>query len=114
MSLENMVDMAKEPEENSEAQKPEEPVYPFSLCLSLDDAELEKLDLDKNPEIGDYIHGAFLAKVTGVHKNAMQDGDKTCVNLQITHLALEDEGEESEESERGEQISSKDLYDSKY
>lgn len=106
---EGFVDLAKTPEENREAEKPEEPIYPFNLCITLEDEQIDKLGLEDG-EIGDFLHAAVLMKLVGLHKNAMQDGDKKYMNLQICFMKiLGDEDEESEEAFK--RPTASDLYD---
>jgi len=102
-----MVDMARDPEEIKEdmpaVEAPSAPLYPYGLCISMDEETLEKLGLDGElPQVGMMIHLAGMAKVTSVSQNEreMSDGSKkNCcrVELQITHLATENEDEEDKE-----------------
>jgi len=104
-----MIDMSKTPEEIKEDIKQsmpspiaadKVPVYPYGLCISLSEEELTKLGLDGDlPDVGDMIHLAAMAKVTSVSESEREDaqGNKTrcCrVELQITHMASEDEDRE--------------------
>ena len=113
MYFSTMVDMAKTPEEVKKDAPaavtlgdtpPKVPVYPWGLCLSLDEDSLSKLKLDgEMPSVGEMIHLCAMAKVTSVSENEMEDGNggkKTCrrVELQITHLATENEDDENEEA----------------
>jgi hypothetical protein len=112
-----MVDMAKSPEDvkkeikdyalptPASADKPSVPTYPYGLCLSLTEEELGKLGIAGDfPEVGEMIHLAAMAKVTSVSESEREgtDGAKTrcCrIELQITHLACENEDEEEAEAE---------------
>lgn len=76
--------------------------YPCGLQISLGDAELEKLGLDDDCEVGEYIHLFAFAKVTSVSSHDTGDGEKCRVSLQITHLSAEDEDEENEEEDKEE------------
>lgn len=105
-----MQDMALTPEEKSEMAicGPSSPMsminnYPYGLCISLGDEQLEKLNLDKDCEPGDFIHIFAMAKVTSVSKNDTGEGEKTRIELQITHMGIEDEGKENEEVETQEE-----------
>lgn len=77
------------------------PTYPYGLCICLCDEELKKLGLDDEmPEVGDMLHGHFLAIVKSMSRNDTTDGTKTRIELQITHLtAVENEDEENEDEE---------------
>jgi hypothetical protein len=108
MRIAKMVDMAMTKESKDKylgmpmpADQPANgPVYPYGLCISLTHDDLEKLDLDDNPEVGDLIHVVAMAKVTSVSKRDTQDGKCDCrIELQITHLGLEDETTEYEDIE---------------
>jgi hypothetical protein len=75
-------------------------IYPYGLCLSLDNETLDKLDLDGDCEPGDFIHLFALCKVTSVSKNDTGDGMKCRIELQITHAGVESEDEENEEEDK--------------
>lgn len=109
--LPKMIDMAKMPEEikedveqNTANPTPYKgPRYPYGLALCLGKEELKKLDLDEDPEVGDTIHLFALAKVTSASQSERADGTtESRVELQITHLGVEDEDDENEEMDRGE------------
>lgn len=72
------------------------PAYPYGLCLSLTNAELEKLGCTADDfDVGDLIHLQGMAVVTSVSETSKQDGNYSCrVELQITHLSDEDEDNE--------------------
>lgn len=106
-----MADMAKTPDEvkrdmpmamPSSASKATAPVYPYGLCISIDQDDMAKLGLAGDlPQVGEMIHLAAMAKVTSVSENEREDTDgkksKCCrVELQITHLATENEDDEVE------------------
>lgn len=104
--MRSMIDMARTPEEVKKDQPPPigeavGPAYPWGLCISLEDDSLKKLKLDGElPSVGDMIHLFAMAKVTSVSENERENtrGEKTrcCrVELQITHLATEDEDNEA-------------------
>ena len=101
--LPKLKDMSISPEEREKkmplmaAELGDQPIYPYGLSLCLDDSILEKLDLEGDCEVGDYIHLFALCKVTSVSKNDTGDGEKTRVELQITHMGVESEDEEDEE-----------------
>lgn len=110
-----MVDMAKTPEEVKKDAPvaladvpPKGPLYPWGLCLRLDQDTLAKLKLDgEMPTVGEMIHLCAMAKVTSVSENETEDGNggksvNRCVELQITHLATENEDQEGAAIEEGE------------
>jgi hypothetical protein len=94
-----LVDVAYTDEEKAEKfpgmAEDSAPDYPWGLCLTLDECTLEKLGLEEeNPEIGDMIDLRAFGKVTGIRKD-MRDGEAhTCLEIQISHLAVEDEDDE--------------------
>ena len=96
-----MVDMRTTPAEKEEEAKEmvapgfNIPDYPYGLSISLCEDELEKLDLDDaDVQPGDMIHMHCMATVTSVSKSATSDKASCRVELQITHIAAEDEEEE--------------------
>lgn len=100
MSFSKMVSMERTPEEKAETvaemMSPaiSMPDYPFGLCISLDEDDLEKLDLEDDCEVGDMIDLRAFARVTSVSKT-QRDGKDCCrVELQIEMLAVENESDE--------------------
>lgn len=114
MAFQSMIDMARTPAEvKTEVAKmvdmpapamakPSVPTYPYGLCISMDEECLKKLGLDGDlPEVGEMIHLAAMGKVTSVSENEREgtDGSKErcCrVEIQITHLATENEDDEAD------------------
>lgn len=100
--LPEFVDMAltprKETVEEAEVDMPQ-PVYPYGLCISLGDEQLEKLNMSDDCEVGDMIHMHCLAEVTSVSKNQTTEGTKCRVELQITMISAESEDEENDDAE---------------
>lgn len=73
-----------------------EPVYPFNLSMTLEDHHLNDLGVDcSDPdcEVGNYIHLHILAEIKGIHKT----DSGTSLNLQVTHMCVENESEEEQE-----------------
>ena len=94
MMLPAMKDMART--DTPDYDMPRASDYPYGLCISLADEDVEKLGLeDETPEIGDMIHLFCMAKVTSISV----DGNGKRIELQITHMACEDEDEENEEED---------------
>ena len=69
-----MVSMAKTPAQvNKEVDQNKAPfsvaaadvqVYPYGLCISLENEQLEKLGIDSDCDVGDMIHFCAMGKVT--------------------------------------------------
>ena len=101
-----MIDMALTPAEKLESAMPyaigSTNNYPYGLCICLGNDQLEKLGLEEECEVGDFIHLFALAKVTSVSKNDTGEGEKVRIELQITHMGLESEDEENEEGDEEE------------
>jgi len=98
-----MVDMAIEPEEREEIVEKisSPPRYPYGLCISLCEDELEKLGLeDEDIQVGDMLHLHCLTKVTSVSSHESEFGNNCRVELTITHIAAESEDEENEEMDK--------------
>lgn len=113
MPFTSMVDMAQDAEEaKEEMAQPiaaSNPVYPYGLCISLTEDEIEKLGMEGLPNVGDLMHIMGTAKVTSVSQNEREMGDgskKQCcrVELQITHLTAEDEDDEGRTEARRERF----------
>lgn len=105
-----MTDMAKTPEEvKEETAGMSAPMvspaninrYPYGLCISLTEEELDKLGLEPTCEVGDMLHLHALAKVTSVSQNETEAGTRCRIELQITQLEVESEDEENEEADKG-------------
>ena len=98
-----MVDLRRTPAENAEVSPPmgmSPPAYPWGLCISLTEVELEKLSLPDDMEVGDMIHMHCMAKVTSVSKTDNESTGPCCrVELQITNMVSEDEDEENAEED---------------
>lgn len=96
-----LVDMAKTPEELAKdylgaptIAAPDQSRYPYGLCISLCQDELDKLGLDGDCEVGDMIDLRAMAKVTSVSKNETTSGASIRIELQITHMETENESDE--------------------
>jgi hypothetical protein len=97
----SMVSMEATTKEKEEMATPATPKYPWGLSISLCQDELDKLGLsDEDIGVGDMLHLHCLTKVTSVSSNENEDGDYCRVELQITHIAAEDEDAENEEPEK--------------
>jgi hypothetical protein len=98
MKIPAMVDMALDAKEKAEMAAPPAPNYPYGLCISLCQDELDKLNINKEDlNIGDILHLHCLAKVTSMSCSDNEGGSTCRVELQITNIAAESEDEENEQ-----------------
>lgn len=67
-------------------KEPDQPVYPWGLCLTLSDEELEKLDLDADCDVGDEITFVIRCEVTSVSQNKSTEGPKSRLELQVVAM----------------------------
>lgn len=108
-----MVDMAKTPVEvnkevtaNAPSPAPMSaiaanvPTYPYGLCITLEKEQLDKLGIDGECAVGDMIHLSAMAKVTSCSERETEGGKDCRIELQITHLATENEDNEDEDAQR--------------
>jgi hypothetical protein len=99
--------MMKTPEKVKEerglpAAAPEmaQPIYPYGLCISLGNDEIEKLGLDAaGCEVGAVVHLCCLAKVTSCSKSATDQGENHRIEMQITDIACDDEEDQDAATE---------------
>lgn len=75
------------------------PDYDYGLCGSFNKESLDKLNLDEDVSVGDYLDLHAFAKVTGIHmKPGSNEIDR--VDWCLCHIAVEDEdSEDGEETE---------------
>lgn len=101
-----MVSMARatETEKESAPTVADAPTYPYGLCISLCNDELDKLGIDCGELVpGDILHLHCLGMVTSTSINQRQEGMPDCrVEIQITNIAAESEDDENEEEEAAE------------
>jgi len=84
-----MINMKQKPErEESPGEiEYEEPMYPYGLCLHLDQDQLEKLGITALPKVGGEMMITAKCGVKSVSSNQMQGGDaESRVCLQITDM----------------------------
>lgn len=101
----NMINMAKKEDESKELAYPasDQSLYPYGLCISLCNEELDKLGIgEENIEVGNILHLHALASVTSVSQNTtIHSGATKRIELQITHLSTpESEEDENAEAEK--------------
>lgn len=96
-----MVSMALDKEEQAEMMNPSPPMYPYGLCISLCDDEIEKLNLDtEDVSVGDMIHMHSLAKITSISQRDDENNGPCCrIELQIIAISAENEEDEDAEAE---------------
>lgn len=94
-----MANLEMSDEDKIDAIKPmavDTPDYPYGLRICLTHRELEKLDLDDDVEVGDFIDMRCFGEVTAVSKNAGPNGENSCrVEIQITRMRVESEDRET-------------------
>lgn len=101
----SMVSMERTPEEKAEASLPydaikNQPDYPYGLSICFTQDELDKLNLDAEVEVGDYIHMVCMARVTSVSKTEVNGQDRCRVEMQIEAISCENEDtQDTEETE---------------
>jgi len=91
--------------QQEKATKPsmmEYPQYPYGLSIRLDNDSLKKLGIKELPEVGEKMTVIAKVEVTSASQNKSTGGDSKNVELQITDMCLEDEGDAKE--------ASKELY----
>ena len=72
------------------------PEYDYGLCGSFNKDSLDKLDLDDEVSVGDYLDIRALAKVTSIHmKPGSNEIDR--VDFCMCHIAVENEDEDDED-----------------
>lgn len=93
--------MKKTPEEAQPML--DQPAYPYGLCISLCQDELDKLGIDQGElSVNDMLHLHALASVTSISNHDNINSGPSCrVELQITHIsAIESETGEDQEEEK--------------
>ena len=73
------------------------PDYPYGMKITLDGWLLDRLGLDRNVDVGDYLDMRCFAVVTSVRKEQTDGKDECTVCLTIEKVALESEMDESTE-----------------
>lgn len=67
----------------------EKPLFPWGLCVELNDDALQKLGIDKLPDVDDTMTLTASVTVTSVSGRATAEGEAKSMSLQITALALD-------------------------
>lgn len=102
-TMKRMTDMTRSDDEKSAARTENmfppsiehTPDVPPGLCICLTEAELTKLDLDDECEVGDLLHCMIMARVTSILKNDGPSGKKCRIELSVIAMSIEDESTES-------------------
>ena len=91
MALCNMKCDEDEYESEGMAMEPEPPEYPYGLCLSLEQEELDKLGFSPN-STGQVVKVTAMAKVVSVNQTDDEEyGVSKSVRLQITDMEIADQ-----------------------
>lgn len=99
----DFVNLAKSPEQINQDHMPmamsDYPVnvYPYGTSICLENAQLERLNLDEDPEVGDMIEFTARGLVTSASQNQTDKGTKRRVEIQITDIALDDSMSDDED-----------------
>lgn len=104
MSMTDLKITKKEAKAKSESMvigSPDSERYPYGLRLELNNDSLEKLGIKDMPAVGAVLMFEAKAKVVGSRQSATEGSENRSVELQITHIDLED-GETDEEVKEGE------------
>lgn len=72
------------------------PDVPPGLCICLTETELDKLELEDTAEVGDFLHGRFMARVTSVSKNDSGGGTRCRIEMSLVAMSV-DENESTED-----------------
>lgn len=94
--------------ETVEASELERPLYPYGLCLYLDEVALAKLGITEMPEVGCELQIAARGRVTGTSQREYEGGSHQTLDIQIVAMGCEDAGEEEPETGMGK--AAKKLY----
>jgi hypothetical protein len=101
MAWSKLVDLELDDEDQLDAICPmpmaDRPRYPFGTRICLTHKELAKLGLEADCDVGDLIDLRCFAEVTSISKNDSGNGEDCRIELQITHMAAEDEMSEGTE-----------------
>lgn len=99
-----MTDMARTPEDKAKdlskgmisPSVSDLPDYDYGLNISFNQESLDKLSLDDDVKVGDYVHIHAFAKVTNINQQPGADKPDR-ISLVMTHICAEDEDEENED-----------------
>lgn len=76
------------------------PSFPYGLCIELNDDSLDKLGIDKLPDVDDTMIMTARVTVSNTGANATADGESKRMSLQITEMSLGPDAKESDASDK--------------
>lgn len=95
MAWTKLVDLELDDEDKIDTVKPiaspDVPDYPWGLRICLTHKELEKLGMEADCEVGDYIDLRAFGVVTSVSISDHGDGKTSRVEIQLQKMAVESE-----------------------
>lgn len=96
----NMMMSQEDRDEYQDTVMAKQPLYPYGLCIQLDDETIKKLGITKLPEIDEVIEFCCKAQVVSLHsRKESNDEDESSVCLQITDMEIVQE-DESDDPDR--------------
>jgi len=75
-------------EETAEAEENEKPKFPWGTQITLNHETLEKLKMNKLPEMDTYFEISAIVCVVGVNQHELKGETESSVTLQIHELGL--------------------------
>lgn len=80
---------------------PRDDVYPYGLCLCLNDDVIKKLGLKEMPKVGTKMKLEAMVEVVRTFESESKDGENYSMDLQITDMGL---------SPSKKEVNAKDFY----
>jgi len=111
MKLASMKLDPEQQKKEADSMVTDKPVYPWGLCVELNEDALQKLGMKDLPDVDDSMTLTARVVVTSVSSNATTDGENRRVSLQITDMELGPEQKDSDADDSAANASSK-LYSS--
>ena len=117
-----MVDMALTAEDKEASlpsavvgrMKADQPIYPYGLCISLTEKELDKVGLGSDVDVGEMIHFFAMAKVTSKSEHQSDSGTCCRIELQIQQMSAENEDDENEKMDYDDVVKKEDSRRKKF
>jgi hypothetical protein len=99
-----LVDMKLSPSdaqpEKDYGSEPSKPEYPCGLRVCLDEVALQKLGIDKLPQVGESMMLQAKVEVCAVRQNESQDGVERGIDYQIVAMSLSPSESESNPADK--------------